>query len=130
MIVSLAIFRFNEKDPHDFQIGLVRDDDGLLGLPSMQWYNTAPIEVTAKHLLSQSVHADEDWFDLEEVGNTEVPGSDTEYIEVLSVWRTYVPDNIDVNPKIEWIDYGKLETISSRVVRHHLKALRRAKNRG
>jgi hypothetical protein len=128
MIVALAIFRFNEKDPHDFKVGLMRRDDGLLVLPSMSWYTAAPIEVTAKHLLAQSVHADENWFDLEEIGNTEIQG-DVLYSDVMSVWRTYVPDNIDVNPKIEWIDYGRLETISSRVVRHHLQALRRAQNR-
>ena len=126
VVISVAVFRFNEKDPLSFSVGLNRNFDNQLVLPSVFWCDASTIEVTAKYLLQEVVYVDTNWLDVEEVGVVEVM---EELPYVMCLWRSYVVDTLETNQDIEWVEYAKLESIGGRLVRDHLKALRRAFNR-
>jgi len=128
IIVGVAIFMFDDQDQSACRVGLTRTDDKKLVLPSTLWCDTGTLEATAKHILRTSVYADENWLNLEEMGNVEIT-MNSPHCSIMSVWRTYIPQNIETNTNIEWIEYARLESVGGRLVGHHLKALRRAFNR-
>ena len=126
IVVGLVVFRFNEKAPLSFSVGMNRNSTNQLVLPSVSWCDASTIEATAQYLLQEVVYCDTNWLDVEEVGVVEVM---EELPYIMCLWRSYVIDTLETNQDIEWIEYAKLESISGRLVRDHLKALRRAFNR-
>ena len=124
VFISLVAFRFNEESPEKLQIGLNIDHTtSLLKLPSISWNGKSDLRAMAEYLLRQTAHADVKWLGVEDVGVISSNGI------INTIWRTYIPDTIEVNQQLEWIPYDRIERECYRIVREDLTAIRRAFNR-
>jgi hypothetical protein len=127
IVLYLVVEQFNPKEPTGIKIGLFPEIYDNLHLPTTAVCDGKLLSDSLRLLLKNTIHIDPTWLDLDIVGSYSNIVNDSETC-VFLIYKTRIPDNIDVHPALELIEYDKLAIVSRRISTDELRIIRRSFN--